>query len=45
MSPRERQQLAEMTGRDPQGTLAWDPDWAEYLGWLAGNASSQASNS
>jgi hypothetical protein len=24
-----------MLDRMPQGTLAWDPEYAEYLRWLA----------
>ena len=26
---------AEVPGRPPQGTLAWDPEYVEYLLWLA----------
>jgi hypothetical protein len=34
------------TKRVPQGTLAWDPEYAEYLRWLADMISrDQASNS
>lgn len=36
MNPQERPViLPGITGRTPQGTLAWDPEYAEYLHWLA----------
>lgn len=28
-------QAAEVLNRTPQGTLAWDPEYARYLLWLA----------
>jgi hypothetical protein len=36
VSEQESPRAAQAPGRVPQGTLALDPDWAEYLRWLAG---------
>lgn len=28
----------EVPGPPPQGSLAWDPEYVEYLRWLAGQS-------
>jgi len=35
VSSQESQRIAQTLSRVPQGTLAWDPEYAEYLRWLA----------
>jgi hypothetical protein len=35
VSSQESQGIAQTLSQVPQGTLAWDPEYAEYLRWLA----------
>lgn len=38
VSLQESGAAAAVPGRPPQGTLAWDPEYVEYLLWLAGRS-------
>jgi hypothetical protein len=35
VTEQESKRITQMLNRMPQGTLAWDPEYAEYLRWLA----------